>query len=134
MGKCSERAPDRLILAINQFNNRDWFECHETLEDIWMAEDGEARHLYQGILQVAVALYHWERGNFGGAVGLLKTGIDYLRGLQPVCQQVDLAAFVESADKVRDTLARLGEERMAELGSILIPRLRLVSGQEIFAD
>ena len=99
-----------------------------------MTEDGEARHLYQGILQVAVALYHWERGNFGGAVGLLKTGIDYLRGLQPVCQQVDLAAFVESADKVRDTLARLGEERMAELGSILIPRLRLVSGQEIFAD
>jgi uncharacterized protein len=126
MGHCKKKSPEELILAIKQFNDRKWFECHETLEDIWLTADGETRDLYQGILQVAVALHHWSKGNFGGAMSLLKTGVDHLSQVSPVCQQVDVAGLIHSADAIREALGRLGRDRMGELEATLIPRLQRV--------
>ena len=123
----AEPAPDKLLLAIRQFNNRQWFECHETLEDLWMGETGEVRKLYQGILQVSVALHHWENRNFGGALSLLQSGVDHLSCVQPFCQQVDVLAFMLSVNKLLESLGRLGKDRMADLESSLIPYIELVS-------
>ena len=75
---CSESPPGQLLQAIREFNSRAWFECHETVEDLWIGSEGEVRDFYQGIIQVAVALHHWRNGNFGGAVSLLKGGAGYL--------------------------------------------------------
>jgi hypothetical protein len=92
-----------------------------------MGETGEARELYQGILQISVALHHWKNLNFGGAMSLLKSGADHLSRVQLVCQQMDVAGLMASANKVRESLGHLGKERMAELESSLIPRLQLVA-------
>jgi hypothetical protein len=126
MTNCAEPPPDELLLAVRQFNNRDWFECHETLEDLWMGETGEVRKFYEGILHVSVALHHWKNRNFGGTISLLRSGVDHLSHVQPVCQQVDVLTFMVSANTVLESLARLGKDRMAELEFSLIPRLQLV--------
>jgi uncharacterized protein len=126
MGNCAEPLTDELVLATKQFNNQDWFDCHETLEDLWMGETGETRELYQGILQVAVALYHWKNRNFNGAISLLQSGQDHLSRVLPVCQQVDVAGLMVSAGNVRVALVSLGRDRMAELESTLIPRVQFV--------
>jgi uncharacterized protein len=130
MGKCTEQPPEQLLLAVKQFNEGEWFECHETLEDIWMSEDGESRDLYQGILQISVAMHHWKNGNFGGTISLLTSGVDLLRHLNPVCQQVDVAMLVESAESVQKVLSQLGKTRMAELDRALIPHVRVICGSE----
>ena len=62
MRYCEELPPGQLLLAIRQFNSREWFECHETLEELWIGETGEVRDFYQGMLQIAVALHHWRKG------------------------------------------------------------------------
>lgn len=49
---------------------RDYFECHEVLEDYWK-EDGQKNKLWVGFIQLAVALYHHRRNNFVGAEKLL---------------------------------------------------------------
>ena len=41
MRRCDESPPGQLLLAVRQFNAREWFECHETLEDLWIGEEGE---------------------------------------------------------------------------------------------
>jgi predicted metal-dependent hydrolase len=110
---------------MGEFNRGDWFECHETLEDLWIGQEGECRDFYQGVLQVAVALHHWREGNFGGAVRLLESGAKYLRRVSPVCQRVDVADLVVASDRLREELTCLGNERMAELAPEFIPRLRL---------
>ena len=110
---------------MGEFNRGDWFECHETLEDLWVGEEGEARDLYQGILQVAVALHHWRNGNFGGAISLLKGGAGYLSRTEPVCQRIVVAEFILAADRLREALTLLGPDRMGELDRALIPRLQL---------
>ena len=126
MPNCLELAAEELLLAISQFNNSDWFECHETLEGLWMGEQGEMRSFYQGVLQISVAMHHWTNGNFTGAMSLLKSGIDHLSNVRPVCRQVDVAGFVAEANKTRNALAGLGKERMTELESSSIPRLQII--------
>ncbi|MBN1142318.1 MAG: DUF309 domain-containing protein [Deltaproteobacteria bacterium] len=116
--------PDELILAVRQFNDDAWFACHETLEDLWFTSAGEARDLYQGILQIAVALHHWKNGNFAGAMKLIRSGLEHLDNLPPICQQVAVADFVASIRDLQAALQRLGRERIAELEPSLIPRLR----------
>ena len=126
MRLCDESPPGELLLAIGEFNRGAWFDCHETLEDLWVGEEGEIRNFYQGVLQVAVALHHWRGGNFKGAVSLMESGTKYLLQVRPICQRVDVTGLIASVELMRETLKTLGTARMAELDPVLIPRLRLV--------
>lgn len=122
---CSDLPPAELLQGIDQFNAGDWFVCHETLEELWAGEQGDARHLYQGILQVAVALHHWREGNFRGAVFLLGSAEELLTRVEPVCQGVDVAVLLLDAARLRKVLEALGPDRMGKLDPSLIPRIRL---------
>ncbi|CAM3714772.1 DUF309 domain-containing protein [Alkalicoccus chagannorensis] len=48
---------------------RDFFECHEILEDYWLSDNKDVRWLM--LIQTAVALYHERQGNKRGAVRLI---------------------------------------------------------------
>jgi hypothetical protein len=126
---CTDSPSGKLLQAFGEFNRGDWFECHETLEDLWVGSEGELRCFYQGILQLAVALHHWRNGNFGGAMHLLTSGADYLRRVRPVCQRIEVAALTAAADTAREALGTLGPDRMADLSSALVPRLRLAPAE-----
>jgi predicted metal-dependent hydrolase len=118
---CTEEPPEELLRGIGEFNEGRWYDCHETLEELWAGEQGDARELYQGILQVAVALHHWREGNYRGALSLLGSAAKLLRQVAPVCQGVDAAALIRDAERLRATLEDLGPERMEELDPALIP-------------
>ena len=49
-------------------SDRDYFECHEILEEFWRKADPRNKHsIWVGFIQLAVAQYHHRRGNFAGA-------------------------------------------------------------------
>ncbi|MBU5614558.1 DUF309 domain-containing protein [Geomonas azotofigens] len=121
--RCQGAPPPELLQAIGEFNAGEWFQCHETLEELWVGEKGELRDFYQGLLQVAVALYHWRNGNYKGAEGLLLRGADLLRRVSGTCLGVDVARLVAEAGVLREALLALGEERMAEVAPALVPKL-----------
>lgn len=127
---CADSPSAQLLQGIREFNRHEWFECHETIEDLWVGSEGEERDLYQGIIQVAVALHHWRNGNFGGAVSLLSGGAGYLRRVSGRCQWVDVATLVADADRMRAALEECGTERMASVDPALIPVLRTVAAAE----
>lgn len=55
--------------------NRDYFECHEVLEDYWkQVATGEKEHPLVGYIQIATGMYHWRRGNLRGASKMLANG------------------------------------------------------------
>ena len=124
---CADSPPGQLLQAIREFNGGMWFECHETVEELWIGETGEIRDFYQGIIQIAVALHHWRNGNFGGAISLLKGGAGYLRRVSDACQWVDVAALIADADRLRTALEQLGKEHMHELDQVLIPLIKTVA-------
>lgn len=122
--ECSQPPPEQLLAAIDEFNRGQWFECHETLEDLWVGESGLVRDLYQGLLQVAVALHHWQEGNFPGAILLLQKSVKLLGHVATVCQHVDVAGLIRETDLFRQSLENLGPERMEKLDRRLIPVVR----------
>ena len=123
---CDEPPPPLLRTGIAQFNRGEFFEQHETLEELWRAEAREVRHLYQGILQIGVALHQVRRRNHHGAVYMLTRGAAYLRPFTPRCQSVDVDDLLAQATRVLDAVERLGPDGLARFDWSLAPRVRLV--------
>ncbi|HEX2909985.1 MAG TPA: DUF309 domain-containing protein [Chloroflexia bacterium] len=121
-----ELPPPEFYRAVAEFNRRQYFECHETLEDLWNAERSELRRFYQGILQVGVGFYKIiTKPNFRGACSLLESGVNYLRPFEPRQFGVDVAGLIAAAEKARAELLRLGPERLAEFDKKLIPLIEI---------
>jgi predicted metal-dependent hydrolase len=96
--------PDpRLDKGIEEFNRGLFFECHETLEEVWLEEHGEDRLFYQGIIQIAAGYYKLQQGVLIGAVKLWRTGLEKLGPYGSAHLGVDLASLVEPT---KDNLAR----------------------------
>jgi predicted metal-dependent hydrolase len=127
---CDEPAPPALHTAIEQFNARDFFECHETLEALWNAEPGPRRILYKGILQVGVGCYHLLRGNYRGTLIKLQTGADYLVAFEPACAGVAVTPLIASARHLRQAVVALGPTRIAEVDRALIPAVHPAAPRE----
>ncbi|MFK7691949.1 DUF309 domain-containing protein [Paenibacillus sp. HJGM_3] len=73
--------PEAYLLYLAHFHgDRDWFECHELLEEYWKSKpaDGYSR-TWVGLIQIAVGLYHERRGNRSGAVKMLQASLGNLR-------------------------------------------------------
>lgn len=60
-----------LIKGLEEFNSREFYDAHETLEDYWRTLKDDEKELVQSIIQAAVAYYHFGRGNRVGARKLL---------------------------------------------------------------
>ncbi len=121
---CQEPQPVLLRRGIEQFNRGEFFEQHETLEDLWREESRPIRTLYQGILQIGVAMYHIQRGNHHGAVYMLTRGSTYLRPFAPACQGVDVADLLNRAALALEAVERLGPERLDAFDWSLAPQVR----------
>jgi predicted metal-dependent hydrolase len=48
--------------AVAHFNARRFWEAHEDWEAVWHEEEDPKRRWIQGLIQVAAALFHFERG------------------------------------------------------------------------
>ena len=73
--------PEEFWLGVEQFNAGQFYACHDILEALWIEATEPEKTLYQGILQIAVALYHLENSNLRGAMILLGEGTNRLRRL-----------------------------------------------------
>lgn len=71
---------DRASFArgLAQFNDGLFYECHDTLEEVWSGVRGPSRDFFQGLIQVAVGFYHLGNGNRAGAARLLRRGLGRL--------------------------------------------------------
>ena len=100
-------AYDPLYVAYLYYFNvtRDYFECHEVLEELWM-QDGR-NPLWQGLLQVAVGLYHHRNGNVSGAGKLLRAAVEKLASYPPETAGMNLGRLVAES---RDYAQRLQHE------------------------
>ena len=102
--------------GLELFNQREFFECHEVIEDLWLKTSAEDtyRDLYKGVIQAAAAIYQLERGVLSGALGLYKTSIVYLEKYKPTALGLNVGRLIEDMKLCF---------KMPELESHLIPTL-----------
>lgn len=123
---CAEPLPPRAREGIAKFNAGEYYAQHDLFEAQWVETERPVRDLYRAILQVGVAYYQIERGNYRGALKMLQRSVQWLLPLPDVCQGVDVRALREDAFRVRAELLRLGEARFAEFDRTLIKGVRLL--------
>jgi predicted metal-dependent hydrolase len=93
-----------------------FFEAHEELEDEWRAAPAEERDFLQGLVHVAVAWLHAERGNRNGCERQLAKAERRLAAYRPRHRGVDV-------DMVLADVA--AAQRLVEAGSVDLPSPRV---------
>jgi CheY-like chemotaxis protein len=129
LGPCRETPSSDLLRGIQEFNRGEYFECHETLEAAWRQEERSIRLLYQGILQVGVALYHIRRGNWPGAMKVLARATPKLAHFAPDCMDIDVGQLLTDAGRIAELLKRLGPERIGDFDPALFPTIRFTKSK-----
>lgn len=85
----------RWIHGLHLFNSHQWYPAHDALEEIWHETYGSLRSLLQGIIQVSVAEYHLENGNYRGATLLMAEGLNHLKSFSYPLHELNLDCLVE---------------------------------------
>lgn len=101
--------------AIAQFNNGDYYTCHDTLEAIWNDAWQSDRAFYQGILQIAVGLYHLRNQNWHGATILLGEGTSRLPNYLPEYKSIDIETLLEDSLQILRTVQLSGKEGITDV-------------------
>lgn len=117
----SSSPPPKLAEAIAQFNRREFFACHETLEQLWLPASGQIREFYQGVIQIAAGLHHVQRGNYAGAATLLRRGRARLKPFGPAPFGLHLAELVAGVDRCLGELRALAAGERRGFDQALIP-------------
>ncbi len=112
---CEGALPAGVAQGIQQFNRREFYACHDSIEQVWVETAGDERLMYQGLLQIAVAFYHMQQGNWRGGLKMLERGKGKLLPFLPACRGVDLAAFLSGVDRTEVVLRELGSKDLTGL-------------------
>jgi predicted metal-dependent hydrolase len=110
--------------GIEQFNNGEYFECHETLEEYWNSLHGDEKLFVQGVIQAAVACYHAGRGNWRGAASQYEKSISKLERFGPRRSGVELADFVSQLRTCRQAVATAQASPPGTIPPVFHPHIR----------
>lgn len=114
--------PGNFRRACDEFNSGRFFECHETLEELWQQERGGVRDLYKGLIQVAAGFVHIKRPNHFGADRLTRTALGYLAPYRATgAMGFDVEAIARGVEAVNRRVNELGRARIGEYDLALRP-------------
>jgi len=123
---CEESLPDLALSGIEKFNQGAYYACHDDLEEAWRQDNSPGRDLYRGLLQIAVAYYQIERGNYRGATKMLLRMRQWLAPMPPVCRGVNVGKLLEDATAVQEALSTLGPEKISEFDHTFFRPVELI--------
>ncbi len=85
--------------GIRLFNAGEYWHAHEQWEACWLIAREPEITFYQGIIQAAAALVHWQRGNPRGLQRNWEKGRPKLVALPPVMLGLDLRTLIADMDQ-----------------------------------
>ncbi|MEC0228325.1 DUF309 domain-containing protein [Paenibacillus alba] len=93
--------PEAYLAYLLYFHaERDYFECHEVMEEFWKEHPGDERSkTYVALIQIAVGMYHIRRGNRSGASKMLQSAAGNM-------DAAHLASLGLDADKLQQILSQ----------------------------
>jgi uncharacterized protein len=102
--------PKQYLEYLIHFNgDRDYFECHEILEEYWKeSKDRSKDSIWVGFILLAVSRYHHRRRNFKGAKRTLEKAIKifYLHARKPTLLGLDVDIFFPLLSKLLEQIEK----------------------------
>jgi len=104
----------RLVEGIEHFNAGRFWEAHESWEELWLPSVSEERQFLQGLIQLAAAYHHAQRGTLSGAVRLFDSALRRMLPFPDGHDAIDRAGAVAAAARHRRWAAQRVGERSNE--------------------
>lgn len=93
-------------LSIELFNEQRYWECHETLEQIWRKEKNpDEKALQQGVILAASALVHAQKGERKVCLGIIP------RAVKKLDQWKDVSYYSLDVKRLKESLRMMQEKR-----------------------
>jgi predicted metal-dependent hydrolase len=120
--------PEGFAEAVRQFNEWRFYDCHETLEDIWRetgskGDETTLANFYQGLIKAAAGYHHLLRGNYAGVMKVLGDVERLLAPYRPATMGVDVEALLSAVRGTLERVEELGASRIGEFEREQIPRI-----------
>ena len=116
----------KYLEGIEHFNQCDFFEAHESWEELWTEYHGPSRKFYQGLIQIAVCFHHFGNGNTRGAIKLYNSSRAYLQEYRPHHEGLDVDQLLDQMELCcRELIAATEQFPKVDLVADLIPEIHL---------
>ncbi|MBL0176787.1 MAG: DUF309 domain-containing protein [Ignavibacteria bacterium] len=112
---------DTFRAGLALFNAREFFDCHDVWEGLWMETQGPDRLFYQGMIQVAVGYYHAGNGNFKGAESQFSKALPKLASCLPAYGGIALEELIPIFEAHRSAFETLKHHDGATFDTADIP-------------
>ncbi|MBW4612869.1 MAG: DUF309 domain-containing protein [Desmonostoc vinosum HA7617-LM4] len=127
----SEIMPPEFWQGVEQFNSGQYYACHDTLEALWIEASEPDKTFYQGVLQIAVALYHLGNRNWRGAVILLGEGSNRLQRYPSIYGEIDVDELLNQSTTLLKVLQQIGPDKittgnLSESEALSLPSISLI--------
>lgn len=102
---------EKLFLeGIRLFNDRKFWEAHETFEDVWRAQKGDAKKLVQGFVQAAAALSYIAKRRYESILYLLDKSVEKLSAMKDFLPGLEISSLIDSLRRIKEEVRQIGEE------------------------
>ncbi|MGB7844315.1 MAG: DUF309 domain-containing protein [Candidatus Acidiferrum sp.] len=95
------------------YRAQEFFEAHEHWESVWLGSREPEKTFLQGLIQVAAAFHHLQRGNPRGTSSLLQRARarlerypEYFEGIDVGSLRSDIAEWLQALEAGRATAGR----------------------------
>jgi predicted metal-dependent hydrolase len=116
--------------ACELFNAGSYHRAHEVLDALWEASEGGDADFFKGLIQAAIALHHYSRGNYDGARKLYSGHRRYLAAYVPAHRGLDVARFLVEMQRTLQPLVRADPGGEPAFDRTRAPRLEPTASAE----
>jgi uncharacterized protein len=85
------------------FNRERYWKCHEVLENVWKQSEGEEKGLLNGVILIAAAFVHFQKGENETCIGILRRAHDKIKSAQGEYYRIKFDVLDKNLKKIIDT-------------------------------
>ncbi len=109
--------------AAQQFNEAQFWESHETLEEVWQVSSDPQKRFLQGIIQAAAGFVHVQKHNPKGAISLFTQSLEKLTAVEDVADfhaWIDLHGLIEAVRHALHTVQAQGTGGITQFPTLIV--------------
>ena len=93
--------------GLNYYREGNYFDAHESWEELWSDYYLPDRRFIQGLIQLSVSFVHLERDNLKGARSLLNKSIEKFEEFKELQRGINVTNLLNDIYKVRESYEKL---------------------------
>lgn len=117
------RGSSLFLKGVKLFNAGKHWEAHEVFEDVWRIQEGDAKRLAQGFVQMAAAFAYIKKRRLESIFYLFDKSSEKFTLTGHLLPQVNITELIDAMSAAKREVEQLGEEGLEKFQSSLYPRI-----------